>query len=116
MNADALSRNPVGQAMEDEDFQQEIQDDPHTQHGEAEMAEKVLTVRHDQHMVWRGNRRQLREPTERRGCRPRIKQWNSSDPHHLFMINLVIATDLREEATPSAGHLDVAEDENLEVD
>jgi hypothetical protein len=29
-NADTLSRNPVGQAMDDEDFQQEIQDDPHT--------------------------------------------------------------------------------------
>ncbi len=30
-NADALSRNPVGQAMDDENFLQEIQDDPVTQ-------------------------------------------------------------------------------------
>jgi hypothetical protein len=37
--------------MDDEDFQWEIQDDPHTQHGRAQMAEKVLSVRHDQHLV-----------------------------------------------------------------
>jgi hypothetical protein len=45
-NADALSRNPVGQAMDDEDFQQEIQDDPHTQHGLPAEVEKVLSIRH----------------------------------------------------------------------
>jgi hypothetical protein len=72
-NADALSRNPVGQAMDDEDFQQEIQDDPHTQHGLPAAAEKVLSVRHGQYMEWRGNRRQLREITKHHGCRPEIK-------------------------------------------
>jgi len=46
VNADALSRNPVGQAMDDEDFQQEIQDDPHTQHGLPAEVEKVLSIRH----------------------------------------------------------------------
>jgi hypothetical protein len=45
-NADALSRNPVGQAVDDEDFHQEIQDDPNTQHEMAETVEKVLAVRH----------------------------------------------------------------------
>ncbi len=49
-NVDALSRNLVGQAMDDEDFQQEIQDDPHTQHGLPVATEKVLTVQHDQYM------------------------------------------------------------------
>ncbi len=43
-NANALSRNPVGQAMDDEDFHQEIQDDPVTQQGMGEAAEKVLAV------------------------------------------------------------------------
>jgi len=46
VNADALNRNSVGQAMDDEDFQQEIQDDPHTQHGLLTATEKVLSVRH----------------------------------------------------------------------
>jgi hypothetical protein len=102
--------------MDDEDFHQEIQDDPHTQHGVAKMAEKVLSLRHGQHMEWHGNRRQLREHTEHRGCRPRIKQWHSSNPHHLFMIDLVTVTDSGEEATPSTERLEVAEEEDLEVD
>jgi hypothetical protein len=115
-NADALSRNPVGQAMDDEDFQQEIQDDPHTQHGLPTAAEKVLSVRHGQCMEWRGNMRQLREITEHHGCRPEIKHWHDSEPHHLFMIDLVTATDSEEEVTPSAERLGVAEHEDLEVD
>ncbi|CAK9870921.1 unnamed protein product [Sphagnum jensenii] len=45
-NADALSQNPVGQAMDDEDFHQKIQDDSHTQHGVPEADEKVLVVWH----------------------------------------------------------------------
>jgi hypothetical protein len=102
--------------MDDEDFHQEIQDDPHTQHGVVKMAEKVLSIRHGQHVEWRGNKRQLREHTEHRGCRPGIKHLHSLDPHHLFMIDLVIATDSGEEVTPSAERLDVVEDENLEVD
>ncbi len=79
-NADALSRNPVGQAMDDEDFHQEIHDDPHTQHGVAETAEKILSVRHGQHMEWHGNRRQLREHTEHRGCHPGIKHCTARIP------------------------------------
>ncbi len=58
----------------------------------------------------------MRANTEYRDCRPGIKHWHNSDPHHLFMIDLVIAIDSGEEATPSAERLDVAEDEDLEVD
>ncbi|CAM6045482.1 unnamed protein product [Sphagnum compactum] len=50
----------LGQALDDEDFHQEIKDDPHTQHGVVEMAEKVLSVRPSQHVEWHGNRRQGR--------------------------------------------------------
>ncbi|CAM6017598.1 unnamed protein product [Sphagnum balticum] len=67
-------------------------------------------------MEWCGNRRQLREHTEHHGCRPGIKQWQSPNPHHLFMIDLVTVADSGEEATPSAERLNIAEDEDLEVD
>jgi len=63
-NADALSRNPVGQAVDDEDFRQEIQDDPVTQHGMGEAAEKVLAVRRDQHLEWFGKLRKSRGLTD----------------------------------------------------
>jgi hypothetical protein len=115
-NADALSRNPVGKAMDDEDFQQEIQDDPHTQPEVAETIEKVLAVRYGQHMEWLGNRRQLWGHTERQGHSHGTKHWHDSDPHHMFMIDLVITTDSKEEATPSAEQMEVTEHENLEVD
>jgi hypothetical protein len=115
-NADALSRNPMGKAMDDEDFQQEIQDAPHTQPEVAETIEKVLAVRDGQHMEWLGSKRQLWGHTERQGHSHGIKHWHDSDPHHLFMIDLVTTTDSEEEATPSAEQMEVTEHENLEVD
>jgi len=102
--------------MDDEDFQQEIQDDPHTQPEVAETIEKVLAVRYGQHMEWLGNRKQLWGHTERQRHSHGIKHWHDSDPHHLFMIDLVMATDSEEEATPSAEQMEVTEHENLEVD
>ncbi|CAM6019888.1 unnamed protein product [Sphagnum balticum] len=68
------------------------------------------------HMEWCGNKRQLRAHTEYRECRPGIKHWHNSDPHHLFMIDLVTATDSGEEATPSAERLGITEDEDLKVE
>jgi hypothetical protein len=115
-NADALSRNPVGKAMDDEDFQHEIQDAPHTQPEVAETIGKVLAFRDGQHMEWLGNRRQLWGHTECQGHSHGIKHWHDSDPHHLFMIDLVTATDSEEEATLSAEQMEVIEHENLEVD
>ncbi len=58
----------------------------------------------------------MREHTKHHRYRPGIKQWYSSDPHHMFMIDSVVVTDSEEEATPSAERLDVAEDEDREVD
>jgi hypothetical protein len=43
-NADALSRNPVGQVVDDDDFRQEIQDDPNIQNGMAKATERILAV------------------------------------------------------------------------
>jgi hypothetical protein len=52
-------------------------------------------------MEWHGNRRQLREIIEHHGCCLEIQHWHDSELHHLFMINLVAATDSEEEVTPS---------------
>jgi hypothetical protein len=45
-NANALSRNLVGQAADDDDFRQEIQDDSNIQNEMAEATERVLAVRY----------------------------------------------------------------------
>jgi hypothetical protein len=101
--------------MDDEDFQQEILDDPITQCGKAEMTEKVLSVQHNRHLVWRGSRRRVREHTEHNRGRPGVKQWYSSDPHHLFMIDPVVVNDSGDEAGPSIGQLEAARDEDWEM-
>ncbi|CAK9193856.1 unnamed protein product [Sphagnum troendelagicum] len=81
----------------------------------AETTEKVLAVRHGQHLEWFGNRKQSRGLTEHHGCCFGINHWRSLDPHHLFMIDIVTATDAIEEATPNTELMGVAEDEELEV-
>ncbi|CAK9876981.1 unnamed protein product [Sphagnum jensenii] len=54
---------------------------------------------------------------ERQGHSHEIKHWHDSDPHHLFMIDLVTITDSEGEATPSTERLEVAEHEDhLEID
>jgi hypothetical protein len=45
-NADALSRNPVGQATDDDDFRQEIQDDLNIQNEPAKATERVFVVQY----------------------------------------------------------------------
>ncbi|CAK9870920.1 unnamed protein product [Sphagnum jensenii] len=54
--------------------------------------------------------------TERQGRGQRIKQWHSSDPHHLFVIDLVTIADSGEEGTPNAEQADAVEDEDPELD
>jgi hypothetical protein len=115
-NVDALSRNPVGQALDDEDFHQEIQDDPHMQHGVPEADEKVLAVWYGQHvglhrskgLMW-GRSVHIRDDDG-------IKQWRSSDLHHLFMIDLVTTAESSEEEDPDAVQTNVRGDEDQEFD
>jgi len=102
-NVDALSRNPVGQALDDEDFHQEIQDDPRMQHGVPEADEKVLAVWYGQHVGLRRSKGLIWERSVYIRNDDGIKQWRSSDPHHLFMIDLVTTAESGEEEDPDAG-------------
>jgi hypothetical protein len=45
-NANALSRNPVGQAADDDNFCQKIQDDPNTQNESAKATERVFAIQY----------------------------------------------------------------------
>jgi len=114
-NANALSRNPVEQAADDEDFRQEIPDDPVTQYGTSEATEKVLAVRNDQPLQWF---QELRRSNgmgnhHRRGFK--INHGGSLDPHHLFMLNAMDVVDSRKETTPDMEETEVREDEELDA-
>jgi len=115
-NVDALSRNPVGQAMDDEDFHQEIQDDPHMQHGVPEADEKILAVWYGQHVDLRRNKGLIWERSMHIGNDHGIKQWRSSNPHHLFMIDLVTTVESSEEENPDAEQTDAVGGEDQEFD
>jgi hypothetical protein len=114
-NADALSRNPVGQAADDDVFHQEIQDDPNIQNGPAKATERVFTIQYGQDSDWFGLRRPLRGLTEHRRCCFGINHWRCSDPHQLFMLDFVDATNAEEEAAPNVEVVGTAEDEDLEA-
>jgi len=115
-NVDALSRNPVGQAMDDEDFHQEIQDDPHMQHGMPEADEEILAVWSGQRVNLRRNKGLIWDQAVHQGSDHGIKQWCSSDLHHLFMIDLVTAPESREEDDPDVGQTDAVGGDDLKFD
>ncbi|CAK9189364.1 unnamed protein product [Sphagnum troendelagicum] len=114
-NVDALSQNPVGQAADDEDFRQEIQDDPVTQHGTSKEAEKVLAVRNDQQLQWFEKLRRYSGMADhhRRGFG--INHGGSLNPHHLFMIDAVDVVERREETNPELELTEAREDEELDM-
>ncbi|CAM6059871.1 unnamed protein product [Sphagnum tenellum] len=114
-NADALSRNPVGQAVDDEDFHQEIPDDRVTQHGMGEAAEKVLAVRHDQHLEWFEKLRRSSGLTKHHMRGFGVNHGGNLNPHHLFMVDNVNAVDEGEETNPGVERIEVAEDEELDA-
>ncbi|CAK9221336.1 unnamed protein product [Sphagnum troendelagicum] len=114
-NVDALSRNPVEQAADDEDFRQEIPEDPVTQHGTSEAAEKVLAVCNDQHQQWFKKLRRSSEMGDHQGRGFSINHGGSLNPHHLFMLDAVDAVDSREETNPDMEETKAREDEELDA-
>ncbi|CAK9867685.1 unnamed protein product [Sphagnum jensenii] len=81
----------------------------------AKTVEKVLVVRHGQHLEWFGNRRHLRGLNEHCKCCFGIDHRHSSDPHHLFMVDVVNVADAEEETNPSIGVVEAAKNEEFEV-
>ncbi len=81
----------------------------------AEATKRVLAVRYGQDLDWFRLRRQLRGLTEHHMCCFGINHWRCSDPHHLFMLDIVTETDADEEATPNVEMMGAAEDEELEA-
>jgi hypothetical protein len=88
-NVDALSRNPVGRAADDDDFSEEIQDIGTKQDESVEMTSGVFSVRHGEESEWFGLRRHSGEPTEHHRCCFGINHWRWSEAHHLFMLDVL---------------------------
>jgi hypothetical protein len=74
-NVDALSRNLVGKAANDDDFSEEVQDIGTKQDKSVEMTGGVFSVRHGEESEWFGLRKHSRGPTEHHRCCFGINHW-----------------------------------------
>jgi hypothetical protein len=68
MNADALSRNPVGSAADDEDFGEEIQDITSAQADVPENGAELLCAMTGEETEWMGVRRKDRRFVQHDAC------------------------------------------------
>jgi hypothetical protein len=96
-NADALSRNPVGQATNDDDFSEEVQDVETILDDPTEATESMFSVQYGQDSEWFGFRRCARKLTEHCWCCFGINHWRSFADHQLFMLGVVIEESQDEE-------------------
>ncbi len=95
-NADALSRNPVEQATDD-DFGEEVQDVGTMPDDPTEATKSMFSVQYGQDSDWFGFKRHARQFTEHRWCCFGINHWRCSTDHHLFMFDVVTEVSQGEE-------------------
>ncbi len=100
INVDALSRNPVGSAVEDDDFSEEIQDvgnaqtDTHLEEG------RLLFIQTGTEMEWLGIRRKDMKSIQHHTCCFGINHSMCLSDHHLYMVDVVSKDDQPQELIP----------------
>ncbi len=80
-NADALSRNPMGQATDDDDFSEEVQDVGTMPDDPTEVTESMFSVQYGQVSDWFGFRRHAWKLTENCWRYFGINHWHCSTDH-----------------------------------
>jgi hypothetical protein len=112
-NVDALSRNPVGEAVDDDDFSEEIQDIG-TKHGESiETTRGILSIRHGEESEWFGLRRHSGGLTEHHRCYFGINHWRRSEGHQLFMLDVLAEASQDEEGGSPENEEEAADGEEV---
>ncbi|CAK9275936.1 unnamed protein product [Sphagnum jensenii] len=95
-NADALSRNPVGSADDDDDFGEGIQDAVVDQSGKEQ---ELLYIRKGEETEWVGVMRKDTRFIQHDACCFGINHKIGANQHHLFMFDAVAEEDQFEELT-----------------
>jgi hypothetical protein len=88
-NVDALSRNPVGPAADDDDFSEEIQNIASTQTDAFKGGEELLCVQTGKETEWLGVRRRDRELVQHSTCCFGINHCRYDDSHQLYVVDVV---------------------------
>ncbi len=113
-NVDALSRNPVGLAVEDDDFCEEVQDVGSAQTDTQLEDERLLVVRTGTEMEWYGIRRKDREQVQHQTCYFGINHSECFSDHHLYMVDVVSEGEQLPEPVLRTGE-DTGENTTLQV-
>jgi hypothetical protein len=96
-NVDALSRNPVGLAVDDDDFGEEIQDMAGAQADVPGEEGELLCVQTGEETKWMGVKRKDRRFVQHNACCFGINHWTSVSNHQLYMLDIASEEDLSEE-------------------
>jgi hypothetical protein len=100
MNADALSRNLVGSAVDDEDFGEEIQDITGAQVYVPENGAELLCAMTGEETEWMGVRRRDRRFVQHNACCFGINHQRYVNSHQLFMLDIESKEELSKEFVP----------------
>jgi hypothetical protein len=111
MNVNALSRNPVGQATDDDDFSEEIQDIGAMQDDSMDTTGRILSVQYGKESDWFGYKRHSKGLTKHHKCCFGINHWRWLEDHQLFMLDVVTEITQNEEANSLMEDVEVAENE-----
>jgi hypothetical protein len=97
MNVDALSRNPIGSAADDDDIGEEIQDIADIQVDVPGKEGGLLCVKIEEETEWMGVRRKGRQHN---AICSGSNHWTWVGKHQLYMLDVAAAEGLSEESIP----------------
>jgi len=100
-NVDALSRNPVGPAVDDDDFNEEIQDIASAQADASRGDEEFLCIRTGKETEWLGVWRKDRELVQHHTCCFGINHCRYDCSHQLYVVDVVSGEEQPEEVVSS---------------
>jgi hypothetical protein len=100
MNVDALSRNPVGSATNDKDFDEEIQDITGAQADVPEEGAELLCALTGKETEWIRDKRKDRRLIQHGACCFGINHQKYVNDHQLFMLGAASEEYLSEESVP----------------
>jgi hypothetical protein len=96
-NIDALSKNPVGPATDDNDFNEEIQDIASTRADASRGNEEFFCVRTGKKREWFGTRRRDKEVVQHCACCFGINHCRYDSSHQLYVIDVISGEEQLEE-------------------
>jgi hypothetical protein len=99
---DALSRNPVGSADDDDDFGEGIQDTTAEVLGKER---ELLYVRKGEETEWIGVARKDKKFIEHEACCFGINHRIGAKHHHLYMLDVATEQEPPEESAPAEGSI-----------